>query len=270
MKDLKAVVPSPVLKACLDDMALDSVHSSGFVDSDDEEQQDSEASSPKSSTPYSGSLSFKGGKTSNTTLYYVDYKQMPNNGNGLEGEEKCKLYSDLAQAKERLDLLKTSIQTAKATTAKLLSEPTNEEATTKLVKDEALLESLREEVENARQLKVNEHTKHQLKRRIDHMAAEWRKRRRICVEFLHSMEECTEGTVSTRKCLDGDGQIEIESDECALKSATAFAKSRKKKSTIKKGTKSSSNSFAAQPSASFVGVKLDSSKGLVRVHLDDF
>ncbi|KAL7572536.1 hypothetical protein ACA910_000359 [Epithemia clementina (nom. ined.)] len=266
-KELKAIVPSPVLKTCLDDMALDSSSGTVFADSDDEEENKGASLPLKDTAPYSGSICFKGGKTSNTMLYYVDYKQLKNNGNGLDCEEKSKLFSDLAQAQQEKEFFQNSIQAAKASTAKLLSEPTNEEATAKLATEEASFSLLLSEVEAARELKVNEKTKHQLKRRIEHMTNQWRKRRRMCIEFLNSMEDCTEGTISAKKCLSGDGQIEIDSDEAVIKAAAAFAKSKKKKARpmLSRAT----NNLGPSPTASFIGVKLDSQKGLVRVLVDD-
>ena len=65
------------------------------------------------------------------------------------------------------------------------------------------------------------------------------------------MEECTDGTISLKKCLKGDGQIDIDSDETALKGAITFA-SRKKVKTVKSG----SAKGGVQPSVDFVGCTL--------------
>lgn len=228
---------------------------------------------PKTSTPYSGSLCFKGGKAANVTLFYVDYRQLTNNGNPLDVEEKNKLYSDLAEAKEKKEFFKQSIQAAKASIDKLLSAPTNQEATVQLAAEEANLEQLLNKVKAARDLKVNEQAKKQLKRQIEHMVTVWRKRRRMCVEFLNSMEEYTEGTISAKKCLSGDGPIEIDSDESAIHAAVAFAKIKKRKklpripmdtSQTNRDTTTTTATSDPQPlppppSSSFVGVQLESS-----------
>ena len=250
-------------------MALDSSSGTSFIDSDDDESN-KDSAPPQSSAPYSGSLCFKGAKSPNASLYYVDYRQLKNNGNGLDGVEKSTLYSCLSKAQEEKEFLKASIQTGRASTAQLLSEPTNEQATAQLETQEENLEMIQKETEDARELIVNESTKKQLKRRVEHMTAVWRKRRRLCIEFLNAMEEYTEGTVSAKKCLSGDGQIEIDSDEAVITAALAFAKNKNKKGRIgkKHGRNSHSNSLVPPPSASFVGVRLDPQKGLVRVHID--
>lgn len=253
-------------------MALDRSTGTVFAESDDDDEDDKPGDSkpPKSSSPYSGSICFKAGKAFNTSLYYVDYKQLKNNGNGLDGEEKGKLYSDLAQAKERKEFFTHSIQAARGSIERLRSEPTNVEATIQLATQEAGLELLLTEVEAARDLKCNEQTKKQLKRQIEHMVQEWCKRRRMCVEFLNSMEDYTDGTISAKQCLGGDGQIEIDSDESVIKAAIAFAKSRKNKPrTLRLTNRSDSTSLGPPPSASFVGVKLGLRNDLERVVVDE-
>ena len=90
-----------------------------------------------------------------------------------------------------------------------------------------------------------------VKKELESKASVWRKRKRMCTEFLSNMEECTDGTISLKKCLKGDGQIDIDSDETALKGAITFA-SRKKVKTVKSGGAKS----GVQPSADFVGCTL--------------
>jgi hypothetical protein len=264
-QELKAIVPSPILKACLDDMALDSSGGTVFADSDEEDEEKKTGPKPsEKTTPYAGSLCFKGGRTANASLYYVDFKKRENNGNGLEGEEKNKLYSDLAVSHAEKQFLELSIQTEKSTASKLLSEPTNEEATAKLETEEATFAELQRNVESARELKVHEKTKNQLKRRIEHMSTEWRKRRRICREFLNNMEEITEGVISAKKCLSGDGQIEIDSDEAIIKTAKAFANKKKERLTKRR-----TSDLVPQASESFVAVQLDSQGRVFRVYSND-
>lgn len=124
------------------------------------------------------------------------------------------------------------------------------------------------ELEAARKFKVNEKHRQQLKQRIFVMTAEWRKRRRICMDFLTSMEDSTEGTVNARKCLSGDGQIDIDSDEAVAKHALEFGK--KKRSKI---VSSKKRSLQQQPDILadeyFVAVTLDSQGCVKRVFLDD-
>lgn len=262
-------------------MALDTDASTQFADSDDEDEPKKKKSKPKKepsdaeANSYKGSLSFKSGKGTSSSLYYVNYATAKN-GDGLEPDEKTKLSAALATAQAEEAALKASLKKTQAETAKLLSEPTNEEANARLEKEEAELLDLQEQLEAARKLKVNEKHKQQTKRRIDNMATYWRKRRRICMDFMIAMEENTDGTISAKKCFAGDGQIELDSDEAVAKGAIEYGKKKRSrpmhagaKRSIK-STKLSKNSKAGiPPSESFVAVLLDTQGCVERVHLDD-
>jgi regulator of replication initiation timing len=261
-------------------MALDKSEAV-FADSDDEEDKapKKKKAEPKASDdPYKGALSFKSGKSANSCLYYVDYTKLKNNGDGLLPDERNELTGDLHKTKAELDALKTTVKTMTLETDKLLSEPTNEELDARLEADEAELDELREQAEAGRKLKVNEKYKQQIKRRIDAMTTVWRKRRRICMDFLIAMEENTDGTVSVKKCLKGDGQIDIDSDEAIVAAAVEYGlkkrarpASNKMKRTLgvaKTAPKSSSASGLAA-NESFVAVTLDSQGRIQRVHLED-
>jgi len=248
----------------------------GFADSDDEEEGKKAATKkPKASDDlYAGSLSFKAGKSSNTCLYYVEYSKLKNNGNGLDPHDRNELASELSKAESEEAALKTTLQQMTVETAKLLSEPTNEEATARLETEEAALAGLKSQVEEGRKLKVNEKHKQQTKRRIDNMATQWRKRRRICMDFLISMEENTDGTISAKKCLAGDGQIEIDSDEAVAKASVEYGKKKRARPMGKKKTSMATKSGKTEgsgvpPSESFVAVMLDSQGCVQRVHLDE-
>ena len=116
------------------------------------------------------------------------------------------------------------------------------------------------------------------------MATQWRKRKRICMDFLIMMEESTEGTISAKKCLAGDGQIDVESDETAIKNSIAYGNKKRsmtsrpfKKTKVSKsmGRKttglSSSESLTCglTPDANFVAVRLDPLGLVERVYLGD-
>jgi hypothetical protein len=127
---------------------------------------------------------------------------------------------------------------------------------------------------------VNENDKQKMKRNIENMAAQWRKRRRICMDFLIAMEENTDGAIRAKACLAGDGQIEIDSDEQVAKAAVEYAKQKRKgpRTTIVGKKKLSLNKSQHQsqsagsgipPSESFVAVTLDSQGIVQRVFLDD-
>jgi hypothetical protein len=158
-----------------------------------------------------------------------------------------------------------------AATTKLLSEPTNEVAFANLEREEVALEQLQEDLVAARKLKVNEKHKQELKRRIDSMATTWRKRKRLCMDFLMAMEENTDGACSIRKNLSGDGPIEIESDESAAKCAIEYAKNKKQRDGLgrKKLVLANANkNHGVPPDDSFVAVKLDAKGCVERVFIN--
>lgn len=254
-----------------------SASSAQFVDSDEEDEETKPASSgakASSGDPFAGTLALKAGKSPNATLYYVDYN-VAKNGNGLDREERNELMAEVVKAQAEETALKNSVKQMNDQTKLLLSQPTNEELASGLEAETSYLAELKSQVEAARKLQVNEEHKKQLKRRIQNMCTEWRKRRRICMDFLIAMEEATEGTISVKKCLSGDGQIEIDSDEVVTKHAVEFAKKKRQKPSLNK-----KRSFAAMKTGksespgvladeNFVGVTLDSQGQVQRVYLDD-
>lgn len=196
-------------------MALDTFNpETQFADSDDEDE-DNKASKKKrakigsSDDEYAGSLSIKAGRNTNTTLYYCDYSKLSNNGNGLLPDDRNTLLSDHQVAKAELEAQNASIKSMATETSKLLSEPTNEEATVSLERSEECVQNLREEVEAAQELKNFEKHRIKIGKKVDVMTSQWRKRRRVCMDFLMAMEDNTDGTISVKKCLTGDGQIYI-------------------------------------------------------------
>ncbi|GKY96953.1 hypothetical protein MPSEU_000654300 [Mayamaea pseudoterrestris] len=281
-KALKGVVPSPVLKQSLNDMTLEKLGEENlFAESDDEddEPKKNKIASPTksdvaSNDPYAKSLSVKAAKTANATLYFVDHNKLTNNGNGLDPEARNQLLSEHAKTKAELGFLNDSIKTMLAQASTLVTEPTNEEATTRLELEEAALDDLKKKLEAARGLQANEKHKLQIKRRIEHMASFWRKRKRLTMEFLIGLEENTDGVISAKKCLVGDGQIDLESDELAIKNSTAYYKSMKNRPSTKHGiankkAKTSEFSSSLKATATFVGVKLDTIGCVERVHVEE-
>ena len=214
-KRLKGVVPSPVLKSCLDDMALDTFNPENqFADSDDDEDTNAvsgkkKALSASNDDEFAGSLSVKGGRNTNTTLYYCDYSKLSNNGNGLLPDDRNTLLSDHEVAKAELAAKEDSISSMTNESQRLLSEPTNEEAAGSLEVKENYVQELRDQVEAAQELKDFEKVRVKMTKKVDVMAAQWRKRKRLCMDFLLAMEDNTDGTISVKKCLSGDGQIYI-------------------------------------------------------------
>ena len=80
------------------------------------------------------------------------------------------------------------------------------------------------------------------------------------------------GTVSVKKCLKGDGQICIDSDESIIKGAKAYAATKKNSSMVRKSLNGRSGSGATaglNPDPNFIGVILSSNGNPQRVFMDD-
>jgi hypothetical protein len=181
-----------------------------FDESDDEEgatkPKRGATSSKLSSTddPFARSLLLKAGRNSNNVLYFVDHSRLHNNGNGLLPDERNALAGSFESAKYEEELLNQKLTQLNTAANQLLSEPLNTDIFTILEKEEHVMTSLNQELESARELVVDEKIKKQIKTRLDAMTAQWRKRKRICMDFLMLMEEMTEGTVSIKKCMSGE------------------------------------------------------------------
>ena len=246
-----------------------------FDDSDGEEEEAEEKSS--STEPYAGSLHFKPGRNASSSLYYVDYTKLKE----MDHEERNALANDIAIAKGEETVLRESIKSKLTEASKLLSEPTNEEAAVLLENEESAMVMLEAKLSEARALKVNEKHRQKTKKSIQHMAAQWRKRKRMCMEFLNNMEEMTDGTISVKKCLSGDGQICLDSDEVVAKGAIKLAKAKQARAHLGGGLKNKKRKIGQQKSGasarpgnsladpSFVAVVLDSQMSIRRVHVDD-
>lgn len=177
-------MPQPILKACLDEMYGKSLGNPFVDDSDDDDEDEKPKKTKKSAAPaassgpsddYSRSLHLKEGRNAQTSLFYVDYTKLANNGNGLLPEDKNELYSNLEKSKCELDALNAGLKQTNSETARLLSEPTNDELATELVKTEAEMEELNGSLEASRSHSSNEKHVKQLKKRVATMAAYWRK-----------------------------------------------------------------------------------------------
>jgi hypothetical protein len=277
---LKASVPNQMVKMCLDDMALDHfVKESQFFDSDDE--NDDPKPSMKSgkssqgniipSDVYAGSLCLKKGRNVNTTLYYVDYSKQFNDGNGLLPEDRNELFSKHAGADAEKSSTENKIKYLSSEANVLLSQPTNIDLTSILETLDAEVVDLRSQMEVAYSFKDNEKIRMQIRKKIDVMQAQWRKRKRLCMDFLREIEEITEGSISMKKSLSGDGPIELESDESAIKGSILFnQKKRQRERSFQRLDLeiASKKQKVDNPTASFVGVELTSS-GIKRVYLDE-
>jgi hypothetical protein len=279
LQDLKAIVPSPVLNTCLQDMALDKNDSKNpFADSEDEEEPEkTKGATPTPSDSYAGSLCFKAGRNQASNLYYVDHTKIK----GMDRDQREALTSESFATQAEEAALKDTFKQTLDRATQLLSEHTNEEAVTLLETEEKAVTELEVNLEEARKLKVNEKHKQKTKRRIQNMSAHWRKRKRLCMEFLIALEENTDGSVSAKKCLAGDGQITVDSDEAVTSAALKFAKDKRARKVGAGGSKGRKSKGMAAPKVktstqpasladdNFVGVLLNSQGTVSRVYVDE-
>eukprot|EP00536_Pseudo-nitzschia_multiseries_P009824 jgi/Psemu1/325786/estExt_fgenesh1_pg.C_2860001 len=256
---LKKMIPSPVLSATLEDMTTDFRDEDVFNASDDENSHDEKChvtpqKKSDSKEPYAGSLVFKAGRNAKSNIYYVDYTKIKE----MDNDSRQELASKVAVAKGEHGQLILNLRQAVAKTTQFLSEPSNDELGGLLSESEKAVTKLKADVNDAKALMVNEGHRKKLKRRIQSMAGHYRKRKQLCCSFLSSLEEVSDGTISKKKCLNGDGQIALDSDENTNKSALAYAKSKKRQKT--------KISLADE---NFVGVLLDSQGMVKRVYVDE-
>lgn len=204
---------------------------------------------------FAGSLFFKAGKSVTSSLYYVDYNKIKE----MSSEERGELAGRLANTKAEHDHMVLTLKQVDTKTAQLLLEPTNDKLIELLNNLEKNVAILTEKVHDAKALTINEPQKKKLKRQIQYMAGQYRKRKRLCCSFLSSLEEISDGTISKKKCLKGDGQIALDSDESANEAMIAYVRSKKR----------SKKNKASLADENFVGVTLDSQQMVKRVYIKD-
>ena len=261
MQVLKAVVPSPILKTCLDDMSSDSCKDNAFFE---DQKSVSTKTAPKvmlSHDPYTASLLFKPGRNAQNSLYYVDLFKSTDQGNGLDGKAKSDLCMTLAKSDHIIQTLQDKINLTRRESTALIIQPVNETVMLLLDAARSKLIANQMKTEDSRKLKANMLHKKRIKRRVTHMASEWRKRRRLCLDFLAMAEEMTEGVVQRSSCLLGDGPFEIRSDSCVAN--IALTKFTKKKETQTKQLVTSSLSLSND---CFVAVRLNTQGTVERVY----
>ena len=261
-----------MLKGCLEDMA--DVDTANPFDEDSDDENDKPKKSKKKSgkkstgdddagTDYAGSLTKKEGRNANNVLYFVDYSSsyVTNGGNGLPPDERNELIGAEQKSAQDLQAIRNNLKSMQEQTKKLLSEPTNQEAEERGDKEEKVLADLKASLEESRQYAGNEKKREQTKKRIRDLADVWWKRRRMCNDFLQGMEDATEGTISVKKCLAGDGQIDIDSDEAVIAAEKEMFEMRKAKKAKKKHA-----GDGLPPTANFIGVQFTSAAKVERVY----
>jgi len=210
-----------------------------FADSDDEDDDDNNGTSkkkkskaqlqPEGGDEWSGSMICKEGRNHNGTLYFVDYKKLFNNGDGMLAEDRNELLSTHETAKMELQSHNDSINGMASDTVQLLSEPTNANLDGIVEGLDKELVELRGQVRDSQDYKENEKRRKVLKKLVENVNLQWRKRKRITMSFLNMMEDVTEGTISVKKCMKGDGQMDIDSDEAVIAGQIEFLKQKRQR-----------------------------------------
>jgi len=269
-KRLKAVVPSPVLKACLDEMAVSNRTDGSGSDEEEIPQAASgkkEARKTGADDDFSDAVCVKLGRSVGGSLYYANQEKMDNKGNGLLPDERNELVSDSQKASQEKMSISANLDSMNSEIKGLLCEPTNNEADVKISSEEQLVANLQEKLQESRRFLANEKKCKNTRKRVQHLADHWWKRRRLCMDFLLMIEECTEGAVSVKKCLAGNGQIEIESDEAVIRESVEAFKSRSSRTALRKKNEPSSRD-AVEPTANFVGMKMNPRGTMSRVYAE--
>jgi hypothetical protein len=220
---------------------------------------------------FSGSIKVKHGRNVNSTLYYANQERLDNDGNGFPPQERLLICNQMEEANSQKKMLLDNLRNTERATSVLRSEPTNEEAVSILVTEEAVLTSLMAETSTARQFTENKARRIALQKSIDTMAKYWRKRRQLCLDFLEMMDNCTEGIISIKKCIKGEGQIPIESDEMVINAAIESIKaqySRKHLMVRAKGVHLDSVQKGIGINSSFIGIKLGEKGKVCRVNME--
>ena len=262
-------------------MALDNDVSTQFAESDSEEESKRTLKKPTAATSdqientqYKKSLLFKGAKGNNSGIYYVNYLTAKG-GDGLDRDVKNQLASDNANADANCVALQVSLTNTLSLTKKIQTEPFNSEMNGILEKAENESLELLGQLDMARAFQCNAKHKENTIKRINYFSSFWRKRRKTCMDFLISMEEITEGTITAKSCLRGTGPIDIDSDDAIIKLAKDFATKKSNRTLTSKGEgqkskcKPDANNPGLLASDNFVAVSLDSQGNVKRIQLRD-
>lgn len=243
-------------------------------DSDDDDKSPSKDDGRKEDIGFygSGTLMFKAGRNPQTSLYYFNYNKMKE----MDNDERQSLYAALANADAEVEELKCNTASTQTNATNLLSEPTNVELIPILQKAEEDVAALREQVADSRKLQVHTGTRIACQKKIQKMAAQWSKRKRMCLSFLSALEENTDGAVTIQKSLSGDGPLQLDSDEAVVKAELGLAKQKAEKrkqgpsnvrATMKKQKKEPS--LSSSLSSGLVAVRLAKGGKVERVYFHE-
>lgn len=214
-----------------------------------------------SSHQYSETVRVKLGRNGNMTLYYFNQNKLENEGNGLEVMERQKLVASEHNASEALKRVLHEIQNVRRESEALLSQPKNEDLNVFLNDKKNDVACIKEDLRGAEDFKENASHRKILKRKLDKKASQWFQRKRKCLDFLDMMEENTEGIIRKKNCLEGKGQIEVESDEICVNLAKEFHARKRAKHRIAEGQ-------SAEKKPELIGVLQGPRGSITRVTVD--
>lgn len=219
--------------------------------------------------PYAATVLMKDGRNVSNNLYFLDQSKLDNDGNGLPVEDLNELLRKMDHSsREEVDLQNRLNELIKDATL-LETEPTNEQAEQQVQKQIEDNENLATRLDQFRLYPSNAHVRKEMKKKIQYFATHWKNKKRTCIDFLFRMEECTDGSISMKKCFTGDGVIELDSDEAIIKSAIDYA-DKKKKQKLTHGKVSTEKCFTSTPpDINFVAVYLESSLAVRRIYLNE-
>ena len=227
---------------------------------------------------YDQSLLQKFGKRNNGTLYYIDQQQLEYNGNGLpvhvRNNLSCLYKKTVYDLMEKKKILESFILKAN----QLCSEPTNHLIKIKIKSIESEIMELTEKVSHARQYATNEKKRHQILKQLKLFTNFWSKRKNTCIEFLKNIEDWSDGIVKVKKCIKGEGQIYIESDESYSKCvAEMYKRSELKRKQMdlsmsydnKRKNKKRCQNSAIDLFPSFASIKLNGNGRPIRLYVNE-
>ena len=94
---------------------------------------------------------------------------------------------------------------------------------------ESALKTLESEITAAKSRAVAAKDRERIERRLAGMVGEWKKRKSLCLQALEALDDASDGVVSKVKCLKGQGQVAVESDEMVKAEALRAERERGRK-----------------------------------------
>lgn len=246
-------------------LSNDRTEDNGHDSDDDVKKSEKTMTSNNSSDPFVATILLKEGRNASSNLYFINQSKLENNGNGLLAEDRDKLLINMDRASQEESDLQNKVNELLSKAIALEAEPTNEYADQLLQLQMDRHDELDSDLAKCRLYPASSKLRKEVNKSIEVFATHWRQRKRMCIDFLRQMEECTDGAVSVKKCLAGDGAIELDSDEIIVKSAVEYAEKKKKQKTFHSNKKESS---LPPPDKNFVAVLLEPTGAVRRVILD--